>query len=339
MNKKLLLLPVILLLAAGLGWWYFVHNASRRNAPLKLYGNVDIRQVELAFRVPGKLAQVLVDEGDAVKAGQVLANLDAAPYRDALAKAKGDRDVAQAGMEKFHAGFRSEEIAQAKALVAQMQAQQENAARLAGRRQTLLKTGAIAKQDFDDAQASRDALAAQLQSARKAFELEHTGYRIEDIQSAEASLRSAEAAVGLATNDLADSDLITPSDGTVLSRVREPGAMAASGTTILVISLDRPVWIRAYVSEPSLGLVHLGMPVNVFTDSRPDKPYRGKVGFISPVAEFTPKNVETEALRTDLVYRLRIIVDEPDEMLRQGMPVSLTALPDDTTGAAKGTGQ
>jgi HlyD family secretion protein len=335
MNKKLLLSLVGILLVAGMVWWYFAHNSSRRKAPLKLYGNVDIRQVELAFRVPGKLARVLVDEGDAVKAGQVLASLDATPYRDALAKAKGDRDVALAGMEKYHAGFRSEEIAQAKALVEQMHAQQENAALLASRRQTLLKTGAIAKQDFDDARASSDALAAQLQSARQAFELEHKGYRIEDIQSADASLRSAEASMDMATNDMADTELITPSDGTVLSRVREPGAMAASGTTILVVSLDKPVWVRAYVSEPSLGMVHLGMPLNVSTDSRPDKPYLGKVGFISPVAEFTPKNVETEALRTDLVYRLRIIVEEPDEMLRQGMPVTLTTLPEDKTNAAK----
>jgi len=94
---------------------------------------------------------------------------------------------------------------------------------------------------------------------------------------------------------------------------------------VLVVSLNKPVWVRAYVPEPSLGKVHLGMAVKVHTDSRPGKPYSGTVGFISPVAEFTPKNVETEALRTDLVYRRRIVVDDPDQGIRQGMPVTITA--------------
>jgi HlyD family secretion protein len=101
--------------------------------------------------------------------------------------------------------------------------------------------------------------------------------------------------------------------------------MAASGAPVLTVALTRPVWVRAYVPAPLLGRVRLGMPMRVFTDSRPDKPYCGRVGFISPVAEFTPKNVETTTLRTDLVYRLRVIVDQPDAGLLQGMPVTVTA--------------
>jgi len=324
MNRKRVLL-IAGVLAACVIAWLVVRNGADKGQGLKLYGNVDIREVELSFRVPGRLAEVRVDEGDAVKAGDVLAVLDAQRYRDALAKAVGDRDVAAANMAKFHAGYRLEEVAQARAAVAQVEAQVENAVRVARRREELLKSGAISAQERDDAVASRDALLAELQSARKGLQLQASGFRAEEVLGAEAALRSAEASVAAAMTDLADTEIIAPSDGTVLSRVREPGAMAAAGANVLVVSLHKPVWVRAYVPEPSLGKVHLGMAVKVHTDSRPDKPYSGVVGFISPVAEFTPKNVETEALRTDLVYRLRIVVDDPDEGIRQGMPVTITA--------------
>ncbi len=324
MNRKRLLL-IAGLAVACLAAWLVLRNGADRDKPLKLYGNVDIREVELSFRVPGRVAEVRVDEGDTVRAGDVLAVLDAQRYRDALAKAVGDRDVAAANMSKFHAGYRLEEVAQARAMVAQVEAQVENAARIARRREELLKSGAISAQERDDAVASRDALLAQLQSARKGLQLQASGFRAEEVLGAEAALRSAEASVAAAMTDLADTEIIAPSDGQVLSRVREPGAMASAGANVLVLSLNKPVWVRAYVPEPSLGKVHLGMRVNVITDSRPDKPYSGTVGFISPVAEFTPKNVETEALRTDLVYRLRIVVDNPDQGIRQGMPVTVTA--------------
>jgi len=331
MNRKRVLI-IAGLAAVCVVVWLVLRNGADKNQGLKLYGNVDIREVELSFRVPGRLAEVRVDEGDAVKAGDVLAVLDAQRYRDVLAKAVGDRDVAAANMSKFHAGSRLEEVAQARAMVAQYEAQVENAARIARRREELLKSGAISAQERDDAVASRDSLLAQLQSARKGFQLQASGFRSEEVLGAEASLRSAEASMAAAMTDLADTEIIAPSDGTVLSRVREPGAMAAAGATVLVVSLQKPVWVRAYVPEPSLGKVHLGMPVTVHTDSRPDKPYSGTVGFISPVAEFTPKNVETEALRTDLVYRLRIVVDDPDQGIRQGMPVTITATPDAVAG-------
>lgn len=335
MNKKRALI-IAGLAAVGIIVWLVARNGADKGQGLKLYGNVDIREVELSFRVPGRLAEVRVDEGDAVKAGDVLAVLDAQRYRDALAKAVGDRDVAAANMAKFRAGYRTEEVAQARAAVAQVEAQLENAARIARRREELLKSGAISAQERDDAVASRDALLAQLQSARKGLQLQASGFRSEEVLGAEAALRAAEASMAAAMTDLADTEIIAPSGGTVLSRVREPGAMAAAGATVLVVSLDKPVWVRAYVPEPSLGKVHLGMPVLVHTDSRPGKPYSGTVGFISPVAEFTPKNVETEALRTDLVYRLRIVVDDADQGVRQGMPVTITATPAAVAGKEAG---
>lgn len=330
---------LVALAAAGFGVWWFYAGEARRHPPeLTLFGNVDIREVELSFRVPGKIAEVRVDEGDAVAAGDVVAVLDAKPYRDALAKARGDRDAAAANMAKYHAGYRREDVAKARALVAQLEAQVENAVRVARRREILLQSGAIAAQDHDDAVAARDALIAQLESARKELELQNTGFRAEDILAAEAQLRAADAAVDAALTDLADTEIIAPAGGTVLSRVREPGAVAGTAATIVTVALKRPVWVRAYVPEPLLGKVHPGMSMLVWTDSRPDHPYAARVGFVSPVAEFTPKNVETQSLRTDLVYRLRIIVDEPDEGLRQGMPVTVTAAQHGAPGTARPKG-
>jgi HlyD family secretion protein len=229
-------------------------------------------------------------------------------------------------------------VAKARAYVSQIEAQVENAVRVARRREILLQSGAIAAQDHDDAVAARDALIAQLESARKELELQNTGFRAEDILAAEAQLRASDAAVEAALTDLADTEIIAPADGTVLSRVREPGAVAGTASTIVTVALKKPVWVRAYVPETQLGKVYPGMAMQVTTDSRPDHPYAARVGFISPVAEFTPKNVETQSLRTDLVYRLRIIVDDPDEGLRQGMPVTVTAVPDAAAPSGAGTG-
>ena len=122
---------------------------------------------------------------------------------------------------------------------------------------------------------------------------------------------------------LQDTTLASPNAGVILTRAQEPGAILQAGTTVLALSLKEPMWVRAYIHEPDLGRIHPGMKVNVFTDSRPNQPYRGQVGYISPRSEFTPKNVETEELRTSLVYRLRITVENPDDGLRQGMPVTV----------------
>ncbi len=126
---------------------------------------------------------------------------------------------------------------------------------------------------------------------------------------------------------LADTAIAAPADGTILTRIREPGAIVGAGASVYTLALDRPVWVRAYVAEPDLGRVHPGQRALVYTDSRPDAPYPGQIGFVSPTAEFTPKSVQTTELRTDLVYRLRVVVGEPDDGLRQGMPVTVRIPP------------
>ncbi|HTI71156.1 MAG TPA: efflux RND transporter periplasmic adaptor subunit, partial [Candidatus Limnocylindria bacterium] len=160
-------------------------------------------------------------------------------------------------------------------------------------------------------------------SAREQLTRLESGYRKEDIAQARSEVASAQAAVASSEVRLADTVLKAPSDGVVITRAHEPGAILQPGTTVLAVSLHDPVWVRAYVHESELGKIHSGEPAEVYTDSRPDRPYKGQIGFISPRAEFTPRNVETAELRTSLVYRLRIVLTNADEGLRQGMPVTV----------------
>ncbi len=316
-----IVLAVLVLVAAGYGTWR--HREARRASDvLTLYGNVDIREVELSFRVPGRLLAMEVEEGDRVETGRLLAKLDAQPNRDVLAAAEARVGQAQANLEKFKHGPRPQEIQQAQAGVHEAEAAFGNAEREFKRQSELLESGAVSQTAVDTARTRRDETAARLNVARETLNLAREGYRREDIAAAQAELQAATAQRDQAETQLADTELTAPSAGTILARVREPGTLLQQGSPVYTLSLDKPVYVRAYIGEPDLGKVAPGTQVIVTTDSS-DKHYRGQVGFIAPRAEFTPKSVETADLRTDLVYRLRIVVTDADAGLRQGMPVTI----------------
>lgn len=306
-------------MVAGGYWWY----QSRQDNGLTLYGNVDIRTVNLSFRVGGRVESLAVDEGDAIKAGQVLGELDHKPYEIALMQAKAGVSVAQAQYDLMLAGYRNEEIAQAAAAVKQAQAAYDYAQNFYNRQQGLWKSRTISANDLENARSSRDQAQATLKSAQDKLRQYRSGNREQDIAQAKASLEQAQAQLAQAELNLQDSTLIAPSDGTLLTRAVEPGTVLNEGGTVFTVSLTRPVWVRAYVDERNLDQAQPGRKVLLYTDGRPDKPYHGQIGFVSPTAEFTPKTVETPDLRTDLVYRLRIVVTDADDALRQGMPVTV----------------
>ena len=315
------LLAVVIVLAAAVGGWLWYQSQQDRG--LTLYGNVDIRTVNMSFRVGGRLASLNVDEGDAIKAGQVLGTLDKAPYENALMQAKASVAVAQAQYDLMQAGYRDEEIAQTEAAVRQAKAAYDYAQNFYTRQQGLWKSRTLSANDLENARSSRDQARATLKSAEDKLSQYRTGNRPQDIAQAKASLEQAQAQLAQAELDLHDTTLVAPADGTLMTRALEPGSMLNAGSTVLTLSLTRPVWVRAYIDEPNLGRAKPGSELLLYTDGRPDRPYRGKVGFVSPTAEFTPKTVETPDLRTDLVYRLRIIVTDADDALRQGMPVTV----------------
>ena len=325
MNKKALIVIVAIVLVAATAALVVLRRGSGNDGPLILYGNVDIRDVELAFRQPGRIQSMAVEEGDPVEAGQLLASLDAQPFEDALHAAEAEVAVATAELDKLKSGSRPQEIAQAEAGVSRAEAALRNAEHDFKRQTSLLDSGASSQRIVDAARSQRDQAAAALRSAQEALSLARTGARSEDIAAGKARLAAATAHQAQAETALADTRLTAPTRATVITRVREPGSMVGAGTPVYALSLRDPLYVRAYVSEPQLGRIAPGTKVQVETDSS-TKPYEGQIGFISPTAEFTPKSVETTDLRTDLVYRLRIVVGNADQGLRQGMPVTVRVL-------------
>ncbi|HIU18078.1 MAG TPA: efflux RND transporter periplasmic adaptor subunit [Candidatus Avidesulfovibrio excrementigallinarum] len=335
MKKWLIILLV--LVVAGAGGWYgflYLHGGAE---PFVLYGNVDIRQVSLAFNSSGRIRAMTVEEGDQIHAGQVLARLDDTSLRLQADKARADIAALDQALLRLLNGTRPEELAQARASVAAAQAEATFTAQQRRRMQALFSGGsghAVSRQELDNAISADDMATAKLRSAREALRLAEIGPRDEDIAQARAQLESAKAQLAILEHDIAETVLLSPCDGVIRSRLLEPGDMASPQRAVYLVALTSPKWIRAYVSEPQLGLIHEGMRLSVTTDSWPDDPVTGTVGFIASVAEFTPKTVQTEELRSALLYEVRVLVDDPDNRLRLGMPATVR-LADEGSGTAR----
>lgn len=321
-SRKLWLAPALVLAAAGAALlWHAL--ASRGGGELTLYGNVDIRQVDLGFRVGGRIAQVLVDEGDAVRQGQPMARLDEDLLRQERDQAAARLAGQKADLARLERGYRVEEIAQARASVAAATAVAENARINLNRVTAMRAANAISQKDLDNARSTAKESDARLRSAQDQLDMLLSGYREEDVLAQRAAVAAAAADLAQAEIRLQDATLIAPQKGIVLTRAREAGAIVQAGQTVYTLTLTDPVWLRAYVDEPDLGRVKPGMAVRVAVDAAPGRTFPGTVGFISPTAEFTPKTVETREVRTALVYRLRIQVQDPENVMRQGMPVTV----------------
>lgn len=266
---KIGLLFVVLIGGAAILFVMFFSSSDGKE--LILYGNVDVRLVDISFRVAGKVEEVCFEEGDFVERGALLARLDQTPYNSKV-------EMAAANLGRVFVSLK-------------------NAETLFHRRQELIGVGGVSVEDLDNAKSSFDQLFANWIQAKAELKVE------EDY--------------------LKYTEVFAPTDGVILTRVREPGSVVNPSEPILTLSIVSPVWVRAYVNEKELGKIAYGMKAEVVTDTKGAPHYEGKIGFISPIAEFTPKTVETADLRTDLVYRVRIYVDNPDWRLKQGMPVTV----------------
>jgi len=324
-KKRIIPLAVVVLVAAAVGLWYFyrVHGGEEAKA-LTLYGNVDIRQVQLAFHATGRVRRLSVQEGDNVKSGDLVAEIDPIRYEASVARAAAEAAAQKQLLARLLAGSRPEEIREARARVKAAEAKSEDARLVYQRTQALYRDKTAPRQSLDDAEATLESAGSEVDVARQALALAVKGPREEDIAAARAQVEAGEAALRLAERELADTRLYAPTAGVIQDRILEPGDMAFPETPVFTLSLINPVWVRAYVSEPSLGKIAPGMKAHVTTDSFPGKLYRGWIGFISPTAEFTPKEVQTTELRTKLVYRIRVYACNPKNELRLGMPVTVT---------------
>lgn len=325
-HKKLRVIVILGLpaLLAGAGVWWFLLRGEEERSSLVLYGNVEIRQVDAAFRATERVAQMLVEEGDIVSRGQLLGSVE----RQRLA-ADVDRTAAQVRsqqqvLSRLETGSRPQEIRKARADLAAAQARLADAETTLKRLESAVQSNAVSREDVDDARAKHKVAQAELKSAREALSLALEGPRQEDIAAAKATLDAYRAELAIARTNLADANLLSPNAGVIQNRILEPGDMASPQVPAYVLALTDPVWVRVYVSETDLGKLRPGMAAAVTTDSFPDKQYEAWVGYISPTAEFTPKSVETEELRTSLVYQVRVYVRNPQNELRLGMPVTVT---------------
>jgi HlyD family secretion protein len=320
--KRLAIAIVMLGILAGVGW-LIVQRLAAEPADDTLFGNVEIRQVDLAFNSEGTVTTLQKHEGDTIKAGEVIATLDDATYRSAKALAEARLAAAQAQLDKLVHGTRPEDIDQARANVANAQAVLADAQVSFTRQQSLAATNATTRQLVDDARRGLDSAQAQRAQTQAALAEAVNGPRLEDIDAARAQLHQSEASLDLANTQLARTVLKAPCDGIVMTRVIEPGTVVLPSSAVYSVAITGEVWVRAFVPEALLARVAPDTEVRITTDGRPEHPYHGRIGYVSPAAEFTPKTVETPELRTQLVYRIRVRVTDPDAGIRQGQPVTI----------------
>jgi HlyD family secretion protein len=313
------------IIAVGLALWWWLGRAESATE-LLLYGNVDLRQVELPFNGGERIAEVLVQEGDRVTKGQVLARLDTSRLAPQLAKAEAEVAVQSEVVARMHHGNRPEEIAQSRANVAAAAADADNARAQLARVRALSDSSSgrgVSRQEMDSARAALDMAEARLAVNRKALTLEQEGPRKEDIAQAEAQLRADQAQLALVQQQFKDAALLAPLNAVVRTRIVEPGEMASPQKSAFTLAITDPKWVRVYAAETNLGSIREGKSATVTVDSFPKRSFPGRIGFISSVAEFTPKSVETSELRSSLVYEVRVFVTDPNDELRLGMPATV----------------
>lgn len=322
-KKRLIILGVALLIVAVALLVSYRTRGGPENE-LRLSGNVEVTEVNLGFKFPGRVVRLLVDEGYQVNTGQTIALLDSEEAEAAEAQSGSLLQEATARLAELRAGSRTQEIAQAAAQVAAQEAELNRVRKDFERADMLYKNGAISASQFDSAKSAYEAGTAQHKNTQEALSLVKEGPRQEDIRIAEHRQAQAKAALDASRQHLKDTVLTAPMNGIVLRKDVELGETVGAGVSVYTIGDLRNPWIKVYVPEPSIGRVKLGQAARVTTDSFPKKTYRGKVSFISSEAEFTPKQVQTQEERVKLVFGVKVLVDNEENELKPGMPADVT---------------
>ena len=325
--KKRIIAGLLLCLVVVLAIVIWLINKDKNNDhDLTLYGNVDIRQVSLAFEQAGRIQTLSVQEGDKVKQGQVLATLKTDALKIQQQQAEAQLNVQKQTLIEQEAGNRPEQIAQAKAQLVSAQAQLEKANKDYQRLQVLSNTTsgqAISKQELDYAQSNQATAAATVKEREANLQLLQKGVRTEERAAAKAQYQATQANLDLIQYQISQSELRSPVNAVVRARLQEVGDMTTAQKAVYTLALTDPKWVRVYANEKDLSLIKMGTTAQVIRDAQPDQPIMGKIGYISSVAEFTPKTVQTEDIRTTLVYEVRVYVDDPQDQLKMGQPVTV----------------
>ncbi|EFU69056.1 HlyD family secretion protein [Aliarcobacter butzleri JV22] len=320
--KKKLTIALIILLISFISYKIYSNIFLKNENNLTFYGNIDTRTVNVGFRFLGKIENITKDEGEIVKKDEFLVKLDTASLEKSLEELNEKIFASKLELSKLQTGYRQEEILEAKAAMEEAIENLNKTKDTYNRQANLFKTKSTSEENFTISQLNYKQALATLDKAKALYELRKNGYRDEDIKIQESNLKSLEIQAEKLKIDLNDSVIKAPVDGVILTRFKEIGAITNAGESILEIAKTDEFWVRAYIDEKNLGNIKPGLKMSIKTDSRSEN-YEGVIGFISPVAEFTPKNIETQELRADLVYSFRVIVKNPDDKIRQGMPVTL----------------
>jgi len=312
----------LILIAAIAGFLYYLYTRDKKEEDtfIKISGNIETTEVNVGFKIAGRIVSLSVQEGDWVGKGKVLAKLDDEDLRQRLELARATLRSAQARLKKLLAGSRPEELREAEATLQQAQYDLENKQIQYERMKALYEKRVIPKETLDNAETGYKIAKAALQRAMENYQLVKEGPRREDIEDAKAQVEQAQASLKLAETQYSYTVLYSPISGIVLVKSGEEGEVVNPGTSILTLADIENVWLKAYIPETDLSRVKWGQEVMVTTDLRPQKVYKGKISFISSQAEFTPKQIQTEKERVTLVYRIKVEIPNPDRELKPGMP-------------------
>jgi HlyD family secretion protein len=321
-----LVLVVVLLLGAGLAATW----ASRRwasDGPLSVTGTVEALQVDISPKIAGRIVERPVREGDRVRRGQLLVRLDAEELEADTRRAEAAARAAEARLRDLKAGARQQEIDEARANLRNAAATRVWTERDFARAQALFGKDLVAMADVDRV---RQAFAVAVESETAAgdrLDLLLAGPRADTVAAAEADLAQARASLAMVRKRLAEMRLQSPLDGVVLHKHMEVGETVNPGVAILTLVDLTDMWLRAYVSETDLGRVKIGQPAAITVDAFPGRTFPGTVTEIASQAEFTPKNVQTKKERVNLVFRIKIAVQNADGTLKPGLPADAELRP------------
>jgi len=319
MKKRLIAAAVLALIAAATALYFYQNTKPKEPV---FYGNIDTRTVNLGFRFLGKIESISKDEGESVAKDEILVTLESKNLQNKIDETKARLDAENVKLSKLKNGFRAEEIDEAKGAFEEASANLKLIEDVYQRQSGLWEKNATSKEAYLNAKYRFEAAKGAVERASALYTMRKNGYQNEDISAQKALVSSLEAALKTAYQDLEDSVIRSPVEGVILARLKEEGAIVNPGERVLEVSKQDEFWVKAYADEPYLGLISQGDEVLIFTDVNREH-YTGIIGYISPSAEFTPKNIETMELRSDLVYHFRVLLKNPDKKIKQGMPVTV----------------
>jgi HlyD family secretion protein len=286
-------------------------------------GTIETTESVVSSQVSGKILQILKDEGDQVKAGDTLVIIDHETLDLQLRQNEASRDIAKSQLDLLIKGSRKEDVIQAEEVFNQATSNFNSAKTDYERMENLIKSNSVTQKQYDDAESRFDVAKAQLKGAQENFTKIKNIARPEEIAQAKANYKKNSAAVDAIKKSIRDCFVISPINGFVVKKFTELGETVSMLSSLEKVSDLSKIEVRIYVSETELGRVKLGQKAELKIDSIKDKSFAGKVTFISPEAEFTPKNIQTKDERTKLVFAVKVEIPNPNYELKVGLPADV----------------